>query len=77
VPRFGDTDVFPVPFEQSFTVGDVATPRVEREPSGGDAMATRKGPISVQAASPLSPLVGSLGPVLSIQERDVDGHSSI
>jgi hypothetical protein len=43
----------------------------------GDAMMTRMGPISAQAGGPLSPLVGSLGLALSIQERDVDRHSSI
>ena len=39
-------------------------------------MVTRKGPINSEAEGPLSPLVGSLGLALSIQERDVDRHSS-
>jgi hypothetical protein len=43
----------------------------------GDKMVTDEGPISAQAGSPLSPLVGSLGLVLSIQEKDVDRRSSI
>jgi hypothetical protein len=43
----------------------------------GDGMVTDEEPTSAQAGSLLSPLVGSLVPVLSIQEGDVDRRSSI